>query len=126
MLSYHNSPRNSVTEMNVLRNIPKSEWKEFCVRRDSEKGIRYYKCDVCDAQFSEYRYLQQHKLTQHYHPCWGCEKKFPAKRSLEKHMLSYLADDPCAHRDPEQGIWYYKCDMCDAQFSDGRELDQHC
>ena len=45
-----------------------------------------YACGICDAQFSEYRYLQQHELTQHYHQCNHCRKKFLAERSLKRHV----------------------------------------
>ena len=100
MLAFHGSEE-SEKEMNILRNIARSEWEKLCVYRDLVgKGVRYYACGICDAQFSEYRYLRRHELTLHYLPCTNCGKKFADKWSLKQHRALNHIDNENKHVEP--------------------------
>ena len=103
MLASHGSEE-SEKEMNILRNIARSEWGNLCVYRDLDfqtgRGVRYYKCGECEAQFSEYRYHQRHVLTQHYLPCTHCGKKFSDEWDHKKHRALNHIDNENKHVEP--------------------------
>lgn len=75
-------------------------------------------CDHCDAEFSSYILLFQHKSVIHQDklfPCVLCKKSFLSKQKLAKHMRLF-------HPDKEAT---FVCDYCQKSFITERILSYH-
>ena len=86
---------------------------------NTHKGIKNYKCDVCERKFVDSTRLKQHKWihskTKAFQ-CEHCDKSFRHKN----HLLNHIAS---THPDLDQSK--FKCAKCDRKFAFKYKLDSH-
>ncbi|GBN95801.1 Zinc finger protein 782 [Araneus ventricosus] len=80
------------------------------------KGIKQYKCDVCEKSFRRKEHLQRHAFTHtgdKTFQCDVCRKKFSTKSNLYNHIKIH------------KGIKQYKCDACGKSFTEKGNMKRH-
>ncbi|KAJ3653951.1 hypothetical protein Zmor_013171 [Zophobas morio] len=102
----------------------------------THKGKSKHVCEFCKKTFAEKYQLKLHTIThtgeELPHKCEECGKGFLTNTYLKQHMETrHLAKEKkdcllCNHDKCQHSFSrYYKCDMCEASFSDKRGLDAH-
>ncbi|GBN10702.1 Zinc finger protein 681 [Araneus ventricosus] len=103
------------TKGNVKRNsmLRNSHFKKHMI---IHKGIKQYKCDVCEKLFRRMGHFERHAFTHTADKPFECEvcgKSFRQKRHLPRHVLTRTGDKP------------YECIICGKKFANKSNLHSH-
>ena len=79
-------------------------------------GEKPYKCDICEAQFSQHGHLQLHRRTHtgdKPYSCDTCGANFSRTCSLQSHMRTHTSEKP------------FRCEICETKFLRRDQIQSH-
>ena len=89
----------------------------FVIEGHSNKGIKAFKCDICNKDFSEARNLRDHHTIFHE---WD--------QNLECDLCDFVLDEESTYthfNNVHEGVKPYKCNVCYEAFIDVETIKLH-
>ena len=112
VIDSHNGRQSCSTDASNLKWVEKRPTKNY----KHIQGERPFKCDICEAQFTNNIDLERHLRThtgEKPFKCDICGAQFSQSANLKRHLRIHTGEKP------------FKCDICGAQFTLKGNLERH-